>query len=210
MAYPARAVRSRNHRRSQRKGTRNFVHGEGWEVFSILTTRKVREMRDADQILSIIHERGKQGLPLERVYRRLCTPALYLKAYGKIYRNDGALTAGTTEETADGMSMPKREAIIEALRYERYKWAPARRISIEKRRSKKLRPLGRPAWSDKLVQEVMRLILSAYYEPQFSPTSYGFRSGRGCHTALSEIYHKWIGTKWLVEARRVGAYRIPV
>ncbi|GHO76399.1 maturase [Ktedonobacter sp. SOSP1-85] len=156
-------------------------------------------MRDADQILSIIHERGKQGLPLERVYRLLFNPALYLKAYGKIYRNDGALTAGTTEETADGMSMSKIEAIIEALRYERYKWTPVRRIYIEKRRSKKLRPLGLPAWSDKLLQEVMRLILSAYYEPQFSPTSYGFRPGRGCHTALNEIYHKWIGTKWLVE-----------
>ncbi len=151
------------------------------------------------QIWSIIHERGKQGLPLERVYRLLFNPALYLKAYGKIYRNDGALTPGTTEETVDGMSISKIEAIIEALRYERYDWTPVRRIYIEKHHSKKLRPLGLPAWSDKVLQEVVRLILSAYYEPQFSPTSHGFRPGRACHTALSEIYHKWIGTKWLLE-----------
>jgi group II intron reverse transcriptase/maturase len=156
-------------------------------------------MRTADQVLSIIHERGKRGLPLERVYRLLFNPALYLKAYGKIYRNNGALTPGVTEETVDGMSMSKIEAIIEALRYERYHWTPVRRIYIEKRHSKKKRPLGLPSWSNKLLQEVMRLILSAYYEPQFSPRSHGFRPGRGCHTALSEIYHKWVGTKWMVE-----------
>jgi group II intron reverse transcriptase/maturase len=156
-------------------------------------------MRSADQVLSIIHERGQRGLPLERVYRLLFNPALYLKAYGKIYRNDGALTKGATEETVDGMSMPKIAAIIEALRDERYHWTPVRRIYIEKRHSKKKRPLGLPSFSDKLLQEVLRLILSAYYEPQFSPSAHGFRPGRGCHTALSEIYHKWVGTKWMVE-----------
>ena len=108
-------------------------------MFSILTERKVREMRTADQVLSIIHERGKRGLPLERVYRLLFNPALYLKAYGKIYRNNGALTPGLTEETVDGMSMSKIEALIEALRYERYHWTPARRIYIEKRHSNKKR-----------------------------------------------------------------------
>jgi group II intron reverse transcriptase/maturase len=156
-------------------------------------------MRSADQVLSIIHERGQRGLPLERVYRLLFNPALYLKAYGKIYRNDGALTKGATEETVDGMSMPKIAAIIEALRDERYHWTPVRRIYIEKRHSKKKRPLGLPSFSDKVLQEVLRLILSAYYEPQFSPSSHGFREARGCHTALSEIYHKWVGTKWMVE-----------
>jgi len=180
-------------------GRESRPQGEARQVFSILTERKVREMRSADQVLSIIHERGKQGLPLERVYRLLFNPALYLKAYGKIYRNDGALTPGTTQETVDGMSISKIEAIIEALRYERYRWTAVRRIYIEKRHSKKRRPLGLPSWSDKLLQEVMRLILSAYYEPQFSSTSHGFRPGRGCHSALDEIYHKWIGTKWLVE-----------
>jgi group II intron reverse transcriptase/maturase len=156
-------------------------------------------MRSADQVLRIIQERGQRGLPLERVYRLLFNPALYLKAYGKIYRNEGALTPGSTPETVDGMSMPKIEAIIEALRYERYHWAPTRRVYIEKKHSTKKRPLSMPRFSDKLLQEVMRLILSADYEPQFSPSSHGFRPGRGCHTALSEIYHKWVGTKWMVE-----------
>ena len=76
-------------------------------------------MRTADQVLSSIHERGKPGLPLERVYRWVFNPALYLKADGKISRNTGAVTPGSTEETVDGMSMSKIEALIEALRYER-------------------------------------------------------------------------------------------
>ncbi len=158
-------------------------------------------MREANHVLGIIHERGKRGLPVEDLYRQLYNPTLYLQAYGKIYRNDGAMTKGATTETVDAMSLSKIGAIIEALRYERYRWTPVRRIYIEKPNSTKLRPLGLPSWSDKLLQEVMRSLLEAYYEPQFSPCSHGFRPGRGCHTALSEMYYKWIGTKWFVELR---------
>ncbi len=155
-------------------------------------------MRTADTILGLIRERGKKGLPLERVYKLLFNRDLYLMAYGKIYRNKGAMTHGVTGETPDGMSLAKIDALIEALRYERFQWLPARRTYIPKKNGKK-RPLGMPVWTDKLVQEVVRLILEAYYEPQFSNHSHGFRPGRGPHTALREIYHKWKGTAWLIE-----------
>src|SRR5438876_1055254 len=155
-------------------------------------------MRTANTILGLIRERGKKGLPLERVYKLLYNRNLYLTAYGKIYRNKGAMTHGVTDETPDGMSLAKIDAIIEALRYERLQWLPARRTYIPKKNGKK-RPLGMPVWTDKLVQEVVRLILEAYYEPQFSDHSHGFRPGRGCHTALSDIYHKWHGTTWFIE-----------
>ncbi len=161
--------------------------------------REAREMREAETILNIIRERGRRGLPLERVYRLLFNPKLYLKAYGKIYRNDGAMTPGSTGEIVDGMSLAKIEAIIAALRHERYRWKPARRVYIEKPRSKKKRPLGLPTWSDKLLQETIRLILEAYYEPRFSGRSHGFRPGRGCHTALTEVQRTWKGTAWFIE-----------
>ena len=166
-------------------------------------------MQNAATYLELIRERGKRGLPLERVYRQLFNRDLFLMAYGKIYRNKGAMTHGVTDETPDGMSLEKIDAIIKALRDERYQWLPARRTYIPKKNGKK-RPLGMPVWSDKLLQEVIRLILEAYYEPQFSDHSHGFRPERGCHTALREIYHKWVGTAWFIEARRVGTYRIPV
>ena len=156
-------------------------------------------MRNAATILGIIRDRGKRGLPLEDIYRQLFNPQLYLLAYGRIYRNAGAMTPGTTAETVDGMSLEKIAAIIDALRQERYRWTPVRRIYIEKKRSTKKRPLGIPSWSDKLLQEVIRLLLEAYYDPQFSPHAHGFRPHRGCHTALDEIAHKWVGTTWFVE-----------
>jgi group II intron reverse transcriptase/maturase len=156
-------------------------------------------MQEARTVLAIIHERGKKGLPLERVYRHLFNRDLYLMAYGRIYRNAGAMTAGSTPETADEMSLAKIDRIIEALRYERYRWTPTRRISIEKKHSTKKRPLSIATWSDKLLQEVMRLILGAYYEPQFSDGSHGFRPERGCHTALQEIDRNWLGTTWFIE-----------
>jgi len=155
-------------------------------------------MRNADTILGLIRERGSKGLPLERVYKLLYEKDLYLKAYGRIYGNKGAMTHGVTDETPDGMSLEKIDAIIEALRYERYQWLPARRAYIPKKNGKK-RPLGMPVWSDKLLQEVIRLILEAYFEPQFSDHSHGFRPKRGCHTALREVYNKWKGTVWFIE-----------
>jgi len=160
--------------------------------------RKACEMRDAETIVGLIRERGRRGLPLEQVYRLLFNQNLYLRAYGKVYRNTGAMTHGVTDETPDGMSLKKIDAIIEALRYERYQWLPARRVYIPKNNGKK-RPLGMPVWSDKLLQEVTRLILEAYFEPQFSDHSHGFRPERGCHTALREIYYQWSGTTWFIE-----------
>jgi group II intron reverse transcriptase/maturase len=155
-------------------------------------------MREAETIVGLIRERGKKGLPLERVYKLLFNRNLYLKAYGKIYPNKGAMTHGVTEETPDGMSLEKIDAIIEALRYEHYQWLPAKRAYIPKKNGEK-RPLGLPVWSDKLVQEVIRLILEAYYEPRFSEHSHGFRAERGCHRALREIHRTWKGTVWFIE-----------
>lgn len=154
-------------------------------------------MRTAQTILTIIQDRGKRKLPLERVYKMLFHRELYLAAYAKLYSNSGAMTKGTTEETVDGMSVQKIDRIIEALRTETYQWTPVKRVYIPKKNGKK-RPLGLPVWSDKLVQEVIRMILEAYYEPQFSEHSHGFRPKRGCHTALQEI-RMWKGTKWFIE-----------
>ena len=162
-------------------------------------------MRDADTTLAIVEDRGKRGLPLEDVYRRLYNPDLYLRAYGRLYRNEGAMTKGTTPETVDGMSQRKIGDLIEQLRHERFRWTPVRRTYIPKKDGKQ-RPLGIPTWRDKLLQEVMRSILEAYYEPQFSPASHGFRPGRGCHTALKDIFHGWTGVRWLIEGDIKGCF----
>src|SRR5262249_43560530 len=162
-------------------------------------------MRNAETVLGIIHDRGKRGLILEDVYRQLFNPDLYLRAYGRIYRNDGALTRGATAETVDGMSQEKIAALIGDLRSERYRRTPVRTGYIPQANGK-MRPLGVPTWSDKLLQEVIRSILEAYYEPQFLPLAHGFRPERGCHTALSQIHKTWIGTKWFIEGDLKGFF----
>jgi group II intron reverse transcriptase/maturase len=155
-------------------------------------------MQPAEVVLSVLRERGRNGLPCTQLYRQLFNKELYLLAYGNIYSNKGAMTPGASEETADGMSGDKIDQIIEAMRREKYRFSPARRVYIPKKNGK-LRPLGMPAWSGKLVGEVVRLLLEALYEPQFSDSSHGFRRFRGCHTALREINNTWTGTAWFVE-----------
>jgi len=155
-------------------------------------------MQSAETVLGVLRERGRRGLPCDELYRQLFNPQLYLLAYGRLYSNKGAMTPGVTAETVDGMSLGKIDRIIDALRHERYRFSPAKRIYIPKK-SGKLRPLGLPPWSDKLVGEVVRLLLEAYYEPTFSDRSHGFRPGRGCHTALREVANTWTGTTWFIE-----------
>jgi group II intron reverse transcriptase/maturase len=155
-------------------------------------------MQSAATVLGVLRERGRRGLPLNELYRQVFNPQLYLLAYGRIYANKGAMTPGATQETADGMSQAKIGRIIDAMRHERYRFAPVRRVHIPKKNGK-TRPLGLPTWSDKLVGEVVRLLLEAYYEPVFSERSHGFRPGRGCHTALREIASTWTGTAWFIE-----------
>jgi group II intron reverse transcriptase/maturase len=155
-------------------------------------------MQNAETVLDILRERGRRGLPCDELYRQLFNPQLYLLAYGRLYSNKGAMTPGVDAETADGMSLEKIRRIIDALRHERYRFQPVRRVYIPKKNGKR-RPLGLPSWSDKLVGEVLRLLLEAYYEPQFSDRSHGFRPGRGCHTALREAAVGWTGTTWFIE-----------
>ena len=155
-------------------------------------------MQSAATVLGVLRERGRRGLSCNQLYRQLFNPQLYLLAYGRIYANRGAMTPGVTQETADGMSQTKIGRIIDAMRHERYRFRPVRRVHIPKKNGK-TRPLGLPTWSDKLVGEVVRLLLEAYYEPVFSDRSHGFRPRRGCHTALREIANTWTGTAWFIE-----------
>ena len=156
-------------------------------------------MQTAATILNVIQKRGQEGLPLTKgLYKLLENPDLYDRAYAKIYSNQGSLTPGIGTETADGMSDKRIDGIISAIRQEKYRWSPARTVLIPKKNGKQRR-LGIPEWRDRLLQEVIRSLLEAYYEPTFADTSHGFRPNRGCHTALVRVQKLWKGTKWWIE-----------
>ncbi len=162
---------------------------------------------EAQHYLDVVRKRGEAKSELRRVYKNICKyTGLFVLAYGNLYGNKGALTPGVDpDDVIDGMSMERIERTIEKLRTRTYTWKPTRRAYIPKKNGKK-RPLGIPGWEDKLVQGVLKMVLEAYYEPQFSSFSHGFRPGRGCHTALSEIYYTWKGMKWFVEGDIKGCF----
>lgn len=165
------------------------------------------EMLNAQKYLEIVRKRGEANAELKRVYRNIRQRGLFFAAYGKLYSNEGATTPGVDpDDTVDGMSLQKIDTILNELENGTYQWKPVRRTYIEKKMSKKLRPLGMPGWRDKLLQEVIRMVLEAYYEPQFRKSSHGFRPNRGCHTALNVIRKTWTGTKWFVETDISGCF----
>ena len=142
-----------------------------------------------------------------KLYRYLLRPDIYFVAYKNLYANNGAATKGVNEDTADGFSEAKIDSIIKALADETYQPMPVRRTYIQKKNNrKKLRPLGIPTFTDKLVQEVLRMILEAVYEPIFLDVSHGFRAKRSCHTALKQLRREFNGTRWFVEGDIKGCF----
>lgn len=163
-------------------------------------------MRQTETILEILRERGRQKKPLQRVYRLLRNPNLLLTAYGKIAQNKGITTTGTDpEDTIDGMSMERIDTLSNQLQAGTFYWKPTRRTYIRKANGDK-RPLGIPSFTDKLVQEAMRMLLEAYYEPRFSQYSHGFRPQRSCHSALRQLQYTCRGTKWWIEGDIKGCF----
>lgn len=163
-------------------------------------------MRQTETILEIISERGRKKKPLQRLHRLLRNPNLLLTAYGKIAQNKGITTPGTDpEDSIDGMSLERIYDLSDQLRTGTFRWKPTRRTYIRKANGDK-RPLSIPSFTDKVVQEAMRMLLEAYYEPRFSQYSHGFRPGRSCHTALRQLQYTCRGTKWWIEGDIKGCF----
>src|SRR5258707_9062627 len=148
--------------------------------------------------LEALGEISKQGKPINGLFRLLETPILWHEAYANISANDGATTPGTDNTTLDGFSEERVASIIARLKNGSYRFHPARRTYVPKKNGKK-RPLGISCGDDKLIQEVVRIILERIYEPVFENTSHGFRLGRSPHTALEHIGHEWTAVKWLID-----------
>lgn len=140
---------------------------------------------------------SQQGKRINGLSRLLESPILWQQAYANIHSNTGATTAGVDGSSLDGMSYERLTGLMTAVKDGTYRFKPARRVLIPKSNGK-TRPLGIPTGDDKLVQEVVRMLLAKIYEPVFSDDSHGFRNGRSCHTALMQVKQKWTGMKWIV------------
>lgn len=148
--------------------------------------------------LNALGEISKQGKKVNGLFRLMESPLLWEQAYTNIYSNKGAMTKGVDGATLDGFSDERAAGIVKLLKGDRYRFNPSRRVYIPKANGK-LRPLGIPTADDKLVQEVVRIILERIYEPVFKDSSHGFRPHRSCHTVLRCIQHSWTGVKWIID-----------
>ena len=163
-------------------------------------------MRSPERVLNSLNEHSKDSsYKFERLYRILFNEELFYVAYQKIASNGGSTTKGSDGRSIDGMSLARIETLIASLKDESYQPHPSRRVHIPKKNGK-TRPLGIPAFEDKLVQEVVRMILEAIYEGHFETTSHGFRPKRSCHTALLHIQKTFSGAKWFIEGDIKGFF----
>lgn len=157
-------------------------------------------MRNPTEVLKSLTEKSEdESYRFQRLYRNLYNPEFYWLAYKNIYANKGSMTAGADGTTIDGMSNERIHGIIASLRDRSYRPKPAKRVYITKKNNNKKRPLGIQSGNDKLVQEVVKMILESIYEPVFSNKSHGFRPNRSCQTALMQIQKTFTGTNWFVE-----------
>ncbi|WP_394960080.1 reverse transcriptase domain-containing protein [Candidatus Allofournierella merdavium] len=163
-------------------------------------------MRNPKNVLeSLTSKAANEDYHYKRLYRNLYNPEFFLLAYERIQAKPGNMTAGNDGNTIDGMSMKRIDSLIQRLKDFSYQPKPARRTYIPKANGK-MRPLGIPAFDDKLVQEVVRMILESIYEPTFQNSSHGFRPKRSCHTALQYIKRNYTGVKWFVEGDIKGCF----
>ena len=159
-------------------------------------------MKDPKIILNILSK--KKG-KIDNLYRYLYIPEFYYAAYNNIHSKSGQMTPASDDSTIDGMPFDKITKLIEKLRDNTYNPTPLKRVNIPKKNGK-LRPISIPSFEDKLVQEVIRTILEAIYEPTFSKFSHGFRPNRSCHTALADMQDRFIGTKWWIDCDIKGCF----
>lgn len=163
-------------------------------------------MRNSVNVLNGLSKHSPQvDYKYERLYRILFNEEMFYIAYQRIYAKEGNMTKGSDGKTIDGMNLTRITDLIDLLRTEAYQPKPAQRVYIPKKNGK-MRPLGIPSFDDKLVQEVLRMILEAIYEGQFENCSHGFRPKRSCHTALTQIQKRFTGAKWFIEGDIKGFF----
>ena len=162
--------------------------------------------RSPEKVLNSLTEHsGNLNYKFERLYRILFNKEMYYVAYQRIYAKPGNMTAGSDGKTIDQMNLTRIEKLIASIKDESYQPQPSKRIYIPKKNGK-MRPLGIPAFEDKLLQEAVRMVLEAIYEGQFENTSHGFRPKRSCHTALAQLQTTFSGVKWFVEGDIQGFF----
>lgn len=185
--------------------------------FRIFSTRRVAAsfLEENWEVRATIPERflgfqerclnNPEGVVKDKIYQFLLDARMYGIAYTKLRSNFGNTTHGLNSTILDGVGSDLINRIIQKLKDESYQFSPVRRVTISKISGGK-RGLDLSNLRDKLVMEVMRVVLEAIYEPRFSDDSFGFRGGRGTHDALRAIRGRFGVARWYIEGDIKGCF----
>ncbi|MEI5905672.1 reverse transcriptase domain-containing protein [Bacillus spongiae] len=154
------------------------------------------------QQLAVIRKASQKGYTITDCYRLMYKKELWMKAYAKLSPNAEKLSKGEPEERIDSSGMQDINEIINHLKTERFRFVTGERVRTNVRK----KDVFFSEQKNRLVQEVMRMILESVFEPTFSNNSHGFREGRDNHTALSQIQKTWTMVTWCIEGKIKGLF----
>jgi len=161
------------------------------------------EQAQPDSNWTILNKLNRMGginsHPINGIHKQMGRLELWIAAYAKLSRNPGSLTRGTDSNTIDGTSIETLKALQAKVLTGSYPWGSVRRIWIPKPGRAEKRPLGIPNFQDRVVQEVIRMLLDAIYEPRFKDCSHGFRANKGQHSSIKYVRAWFPGTIWYIE-----------
>lgn len=151
--------------------------------------------------LDVIRNASHKGNIIKDCYRLMYKKEIWFKAYANLYPAVNHLNKGKVNETIGGICLDA----IEQLKSGGFRFTILDKIDKPPSdRNKK--PLEIFNLRDKLVLDVIRMILENVYEPIFSENSHGFRKGRSCHTALTEIKTSWHKLTWCLNGDVVNLF----
>ena len=169
-------------------------------------------MSTAIEILEVLKSKNAKNPEWinKDLYRIFYKKDLFVLAYERIKSKAGNMTKGTTGENLDGISISWIDKTIQDFRnWRTLKFSPGIVTKIPKKNGK-MRTLCVAPPREKVIQEAIRLILEAIYDPPegtiFQSCSHGFRANKSCHTALKDIKYKWAGIKWFIEGDIVSFF----
>ena len=154
-------------------------------------------MRDPKIVLKQLSS-FKESQRVNDIYCNLYNPEFYKIAYNNISSRPSNMTPASDGSTVDGMSEERINKLIQSLRDKTYQPTPLRVVNIPKKNGGS-RKVGIPSFNDKLVQEIIRMILEALWEPHFLECNHGYRPNKNPHTALKYVQTKFQGTKWWIK-----------
>ena len=147
------------------------------------------EYYDITNVFDKLYENSSKGKTFNELMKYIACEDNIKLAYRNIKRNHGSKTAGVDKRTISDIERMAEDDFVSLIKrkFDWYKPKPVKRVDIPKSNGK-LRPLGIPTITDRIVQQCILQVLEPICEGKFHDNSYGFRQNRSVEHALANCY----------------------